>query len=323
MGRSKTGEETISGTRLELGSTRRSQQRLGEVGGGATHRGKALHDFDLGLGAKALRKIRTQLFILALLQFRLQVSLDVRQALLSGWIVRVQPKNCERVFDLDQAAYLSRLHGQRCLHDLGWQFVSAHGFVIAHVDAEIVLREFFRQQAKLLVGLGRLGLVQRVFCALTVFVHYLRGNVAISGRKNGNALYAERLRLLEACCVLIVIGFDLGQRYRGFIFHLSFQYLFDQERTLDLLAQHLAGTVHLCLHVLFVFIGTVELLAKISLGAVQARRRNCQLPSASFLIYEFLENDHLERTLADGGFLGFGKSIVLLGIRKNGKHLAQ
>src|SRR5580704_14529505 len=102
MGPWKTGEETISGrARLELGPVRRGQQHPGEVGRSATHRGTALHDFDLGLSTKALCKIRTQLFILALLQFHLQASLDVRQALLSGWIVRVQPKNCERVFDLD------------------------------------------------------------------------------------------------------------------------------------------------------------------------------------------------------------------------------
>ena len=33
----------------------------------ATHRGELLHDFDLGFGAKALREIRAQLFVLALL----------------------------------------------------------------------------------------------------------------------------------------------------------------------------------------------------------------------------------------------------------------
>ena len=75
-------------------------------------------------------------------------------------IVSIQPEDRECVFDLDQAAHLPGLHGQRRLHNLRWQFVAVHGLVVAHIHAEVVLGEFFRQQSKFLVTLRRLGLAQ-------------------------------------------------------------------------------------------------------------------------------------------------------------------
>ena len=67
----------------------------------------------------------------------------------------------------------------------------------------------------------------------------------------------------------------------------------------------------------------MELFFEFGFGALHLLRGYCQLPPHRFLINQFFENNHLQRALPDGGFLLFGKSVVLAGVRKNLQHLAQ
>src|ERR1019366_9390336 len=77
------------------------------------------------------------------------------------------------------------------------------------------------------------------------------------------------------------------------------------------------------LQVLLVLVGTLELLAKISLRAIELLRWNSKLAPHCFLVHQLFENDRFQRALPNGRFLGLRESIVLLGIGENGVHLTQ
>ncbi len=86
------------------------------------------------------------------------------------------------------------------------------GLVLAHHHAVIVIGDLLRQQPEFFGRLRRFGLAQRILSPLAPLLQ-LAGS-RIGRRKNGNRLEGERLRMLEAGRVLIVVSPDLGRRNR-------------------------------------------------------------------------------------------------------------
>src|ERR1700687_1445457 len=69
--------------------------------------------FDLRLGPQLLCQPRPQLFVLALLQFRLQIAFYFFEALFLGCVVRIQSDDGVSRLNLNQSTDLPRLHGQK------------------------------------------------------------------------------------------------------------------------------------------------------------------------------------------------------------------
>src|ERR1017187_8913478 len=170
--------------------------------------------------------------------------------------MRIQANNRIGLLNLDEAADVARLHGLQCLDHLGRQLVGGNHFVVAHVYPKVVVGNLLRQQAELLVALGGLGLFQSIVGLLLSFLGLIGG--CGPRRQDGNGLEGVRLRNLVLGGILVVIGLYLGWRDCRLVVHFLFQQLVDQQRTLDLVAQLLARTMHLRLHELLKLFRVVE-----------------------------------------------------------------
>src|SRR5208282_2356475 len=121
-----------------------------------------LQHFHLSRRPEFLVQPRPQLLGLQLLQLLAQRIFYVLEFLHAGRAVGDQAHDRQGLIHLDQVAHLPWLQGQGRAHHLRRQFVAIHGLVLAHHHPVVVFRNLFRQQAKLFVILGCLGLFQRI-----------------------------------------------------------------------------------------------------------------------------------------------------------------
>src|SRR4029077_5880160 len=226
-----------------------------------SRRGDGLFHFNLRFGTQLLGQVGAQLLVFSLLQFGRQIGFYFLEGALPPWCVSIQPDHGVRAFNLDQASDLSGLHAEESFHNLWWEFVPAHGFVIAHVHPEIIFGDLFRQHSKVLVRLGSLCLVEGILGFLLRFFG-LSGS-RLERRHDRDALEAECFRILEARRILRVIRLHLGWRYGGLGFYVAVQHLLDEQGTPNLLPQALLGPAHLRLQILLVLVRTGELLLEL------------------------------------------------------------
>ena len=109
----------------------------------------------------------------------------------------------------------------------------------------------------------------------------------------------------------------------GLVEHFRVQKAFDQQRTEDLLAQQLLRTFQLFFKKSLIDLLAGELLAKLTFFSRQPLRGDRHVSPLGFLVHQFLEDDHVERALADLRLQFLGKPVVLLCIREDRQHFSR